>query len=97
MGFVGIVPSEWSSGDSERRGALTRTGNAQVRRVLIDAAWHYRHRPSIGPTLRRPREGQPGWESRSSWRSPEELVGLLWAVLHEGLSREEAETSRKIA
>ena len=59
MAYLGLVPSEHSSGSKERRGALTKTGNSRVRRLLVEAAWHYRHRPAIGSRLRRRREGQP--------------------------------------
>ncbi len=45
MSFVGLVPSEHSSGGSRRQGAITRTGNAHVRHILVEAAWHYRCRP----------------------------------------------------
>ena len=50
--WVGIVPSEYSSGESQHRGHITKTGNRHARRLLIEAAWHYRHaprRPSSGP------------------------------------------------
>jgi transposase len=53
MAFLGLVPSEHSSSDSRRLGAITKAGNAHVRRVLVEAAWHYRHRPSA-VSLRRP-------------------------------------------
>ena len=43
MGFPGLVPSEHSSGSRRRQGAITRTGNSHVRRVLVEAAWSYRH------------------------------------------------------
>lgn len=43
MAFIGLVPSERSSGGRERRGSITKTGNGHVRRVLLEAAWHYRH------------------------------------------------------
>jgi transposase len=59
MAYVGLVPSEHSSGETQRRGRITRTGNTVVRRLLVEAAWHYRHRPSVGPTLARRRTGQP--------------------------------------
>src|SRR4029453_10631391 len=49
MGSVGLVPSEHSTGDRERRGRITKTGNAHLRRVLVEAAWHYRHRSIPGP------------------------------------------------
>jgi transposase len=57
--YLGLVPTEHSSGDSKRRGSITKAGNAHVRRVVIEAAWHYRHRPAVGRTLKRRREGQP--------------------------------------
>lgn len=58
MAFLGLVPSEHSSADSQRRGAITKAGNSHARRLLIEAAWHYRHRPSI-TSLKRRRQGQP--------------------------------------
>ena len=59
MAYLGMVPSEDSSGERTRRGAITKAGNSHARRLLIEAAWHYRHRPWIGPELRRRRQGQP--------------------------------------
>jgi transposase len=53
MGYSGLVPSEHSSGARTRRGHITKTGNAHLRRVLIEAAWAYQHRPGRGPTLHR--------------------------------------------
>ena len=51
MAYLGLVPSEYSSGETQRRGALTKAGNSHARRVLVEAAWHYRHRPTIGRAL----------------------------------------------
>src|SRR5690606_38177943 len=48
MGYLGLVPSEHSSGDTVRRGSITKTGNGHARRLLIEAAWHYRFAPRIG-------------------------------------------------
>jgi len=60
MAFAGLVPSEYSSGGRQCRGRITKTGNAHVRRVLVESAWHYRHSPTgAGPTIRKRREGQP--------------------------------------
>lgn len=60
MNFLGMVPSEHSSGPNKRRGSITRTGNAHVRRVLVEAAWHYRHSPrGNGMNMKKRREGQP--------------------------------------
>lgn len=59
MAFLGLVPGERSSGETERRGRITKTGNSRARRVLVEAAWHYRHRPLVGTALRHRRKGQP--------------------------------------
>lgn len=45
MGFLGLTPSEYSSGDSRHRGHITKCGNEHARRLLVEAAWHYRHPP----------------------------------------------------
>lgn len=59
MGYLGLVPSEYSSADTRKQGAITKAGNSHVRRVLVEAAWHYRHPFTIGKPLRQRREGQP--------------------------------------
>jgi transposase len=59
MAYLGLVPSEYSSGPQRRRGGITRTGNRHVRRLLIEAAWHYRHKPRVGAALAERRHGQP--------------------------------------
>lgn len=60
MAFVGLVPRERSSGGRERRGGITKCGNAHVRRVLLEAAWHYRHPcRGAGKAILRRRKDQP--------------------------------------
>ena len=59
MAYVGLVPSECSSGERERRGAITKAGNRHVRRLLVEAARHQRFRLALSAPLRRRREGQP--------------------------------------
>jgi transposase len=58
MAYLGLIPSEHSSGGKERRGEITKAGNRHARRLLIEASWHYRHHPST-LSLRKRREGQP--------------------------------------
>lgn len=60
MAYLGLVPGEDSTGEKHRRGRITRTGNALVRRLLVETAWHYQHRPGVGVALTRRRKGQPG-------------------------------------
>jgi len=57
MGYLGLVPSEHSSGEQLRRGSITKTGNGHARRLLIVAAWNYRFKPRIG---RRAHQRQQG-------------------------------------
>jgi len=59
MSYLGLTPSEYSSGDTSRRGGITKAGNSHVRRLLVEAAHHYRHSPRVGTRLRKRREGQP--------------------------------------
>src|SRR5688572_14325669 len=59
MGYLGVVPSEASSGTHHRRGRITRMGNATLRRVVIETAWHYQHHPRGGRVLAQRRRGQP--------------------------------------
>lgn len=61
MAYLGLVPSENSSGDRVQRGGLTKAGNSHVRRVLIEASWCNRHKPAVGYQLRQRRVGQPAW------------------------------------
>lgn len=58
MAFLGLVPSEHSSGDRDRRGGITKAGNRHARRLLIEASWHYRHLPNTS-SLKKRRQGQP--------------------------------------
>jgi transposase len=60
MAYLGLVPGEDSSGEKHRRGRITRTGNTLVRRLLVETAWHYQHRPTIGVARAPRRKGQPG-------------------------------------
>jgi transposase len=73
MAYLGLVPSEDSSGDRQRRGALTKAGNSHARRVLVEAAWHYRHRPTIGRALALRSAGQPPAVVAQAWRAQQRL------------------------
>lgn len=61
MSYLGLTPSEESSGEKQKKGRITRAGNKRVRRVVVQTAWNYRHPHKIGVTLRRRRAGQPQW------------------------------------
>jgi transposase len=59
MSAVGVVPSEYSTGDKTNRYAITKTGNAHVRRVMVEAGWQYQRRPTLGRTIKARRKDQP--------------------------------------
>jgi transposase len=73
MAFVGLIPSEHSSGTKTARGAITKTGNAHLRRVLVEAAWHYRHPPFIGHALRRRQDRAPTAAIAHAWAAQQRL------------------------
>ena len=56
MGYLGLVPSEAPTGDKVKRGGITKAGNGRVRRILVEAAWAYRHPPRVGRESRGVRE-----------------------------------------
>jgi transposase len=61
MCYLGLTPSESSSGEKIHKGPITKTGNKRVRRLLIEASWHYRHPLSTSKALRQRRKNQPQW------------------------------------
>jgi transposase len=71
MAYLGLVPREYSSGQSVRRGRMTKTGNKHMRRVMIEAAWSYRHRPAVKGDLEKRLEGLPGEVQTISWKAQE--------------------------
>ena len=73
MSYVGLVPSEDTSGEKRRQGAITKTGSRHARRLLVEAAWHYRRAPAKGQTLRRRQDGQPAHIIEISWQAQRRL------------------------
>ncbi len=73
MAYSGAVPGEDSSGERVRRGAITKTGNAHLRRVVIEAAWSYRLRPGIGPGLRQRQRGVSEEVKEIAWKAQHRL------------------------
>jgi hypothetical protein len=69
MGYSGAVPNEDSSGKRTQRGSITKTGNAHLRRIAVEASWSYRPRPAIGPVLRKRQEGVPEEIKEIAWKA----------------------------
>jgi transposase len=69
MGFLGLVPTEYSTGDTRRQGGITKTGNGHARRVLVQAAWNYRFCARISRDLQTRQEGQCKAVRDIAWRA----------------------------
>jgi transposase len=93
MAYLGLVPSERSSGPSVRRGGITKTGNGHVRRLLIEAAWHARRRPMVSKVLRQRRRGQPPEVVALADRAMQRLWRRWWHLVHQGKSTPKATTA----
>jgi transposase len=87
MSYVGLVPCESTTGQQRRLGAITKTGSGHARRLLVEAAWHYRPRPRVGRTLTDRQAGQPA-----------EAIAVAWSAqqrLHRTWNRLEARAKRR--
>jgi transposase len=85
MGYSGLVASEHSSGDKIQRGPITKTGNAHLRRVVVEAAWSYQHRPNVtGYLLRR----------QKSLALSDEVKQIAWKAQHRLNKRYKAMAAR---
>jgi transposase len=84
MGYSGAVPSENSSGKRTRRGSITKTGNAHLRRIAVEAAWSYRLRPCLGPALRKRQEGVSEQIKEIAWKAQHRLHKRYMRLLAAG-------------
>lgn len=87
MSYIGVVPSEASTGQNRRLGAITKAGSAHARRLLTEAAWHYRPRPNLGRTLTDRQHGQPAAAVAIAWKAQ--------LRLHRTWARMEARNKRR--
>ena len=69
MSYLGLTPSEYSSGQQQHRGHITKTGNRHARRLLVEAAWHYRHRPRQSTRAARLQEHVPSEVTTRAWQA----------------------------
>ena len=93
MGYSGAVAREDSTGERIRRGGITKTGNAHLRRVVIEAAWAYRYRPAVGATLRK-RQATVGPEVKEiAWKAQHRLSARYRHLLARGKCKQEVVTA----
>jgi transposase len=79
--YLGLVPSESSSGERRRQGSITKAGSAHARRLLVEAAHHYRRPPRRSAALQRRQRGQEAWVVDFAWHVQRRLYGR-WRRLH---------------
>jgi transposase len=84
MGYGGLVPSEHSSGNSKKQGSITKTGNAHLRRVLVEAAWTYRHRPKLCGRHKQRQQGVSEEIKGISWKAQQRLHSRYWRLTSKG-------------
>ena len=73
MGYTGAVSREHASRERIRRGAIAKTGNSHLRRILVEAAWAYRHRPNVGAELRRRQANASDEVKEIAWKAQHRL------------------------
>ncbi|MFH1268496.1 MAG: IS110 family transposase [Planctomycetota bacterium] len=93
MSYVGLVPSEDSTGQRRRQGAITRCGNRHLRRIVVEAAWHYRHLPLMSKELRRRNQGVAPGVRRIAWEAQKRLNKRLYHLIQAGKSSQKAVTA----
>jgi transposase len=90
MSYVGLVPSEDSTGQRRRQGRITRCGNGHLRRILVETAWHYRHVPVMSKELRRRNQGVATGVQRIAWKAQKRLNKRLYHLVKSGKSTQKA-------
>jgi transposase len=87
MGYLGLVPSEHSSGSKRRQGAITKAGNASARRALVEAAWAYQYRASISPIIAKRHVALPPAVVAIAWKAQLRLCGRFRKLNARGINR----------
>ena len=93
MGYSGMGAREDSSGGRTRRGGITKTGNAHLRRIVIEAAWAYRHRPSVGGALRKRQAALSEEVKAIAWKAQHRLHGRYRKLLGRGKCQQQVVTA----
>jgi len=93
MSFVGLVPSERSSGGTRRQGRITKSGNGHVRRVLVESAWAYRHKPAWSAAHRARARDASEAVRRIAWKAQKRLCSRYHRLTSRGKAAQAAITA----
>jgi transposase len=84
MGYLGLVPSEDSTGDTVRRGSITKAGNGRARRMLVECSWSYQHPPRVGPHKQHKVDAAPLAVREIAWKAQCRLHKRYRALIRRG-------------
>jgi transposase len=84
MGYLGLTPSEHSTGAKVRRGGITKAGNGRARRVLVECSWSYRHPPRVGKDKLAKVAAAPPAAQEIAWKAQSRLSGRFRALVRRG-------------
>jgi transposase len=93
MAYSGAVSSEHTSGQRVRRGAISKSGNAHLRRIVVEAAWAYRHRPAVGKTLAVRQRRSTAAVTALAWKAQHRLHLRYARLLGRGKSKQQTVTA----
>lgn len=93
MAHLGLVPSEHSSGESIKRGGITKTGNSHVRKVLIEAAWSYRMQARVSRLLLKRQQGLPDQVCKIAWKAQLRLCARYRRLVAKGKTKQKVVTA----
>jgi transposase len=93
MAYAGVVASEHSSGERTWRGGITKTGNSNLRHVVIEASWAYRHRPTVGGALKKRQESLSEETKEVAWKAQHRLHKRYHSLTARGKSKGQAVTA----
>jgi transposase len=93
MGYSGAFPSEDSSGKRIRRGGISKSGNAHLRRIVVESAWSYRHLPRVGEKLRKRHQGVPAEIIEIAWKAQNRLHKRYMTLMNAGKDQRKVMTA----
>lgn len=93
MAYAGVVAREHSSGERTWRGGITKTGNAHLRHIVVEAGWSYRHRPAVGPGLKKRQSQLTEDVKEIAWKAQHRLHGRYRSLTGRGKSKAQAVTA----
>jgi transposase len=97
MAYLGLVPSEHSTGNTVQRGPITKAGNRRARRILTECSWSYRHPPRVGKKKQEKVAAAPQAVREIAWKAQHRLAGRYRALIRKGPRSRSSPSRRSLA